>query len=453
MIAASHSGAGKTTVTAAVLHALVRRGMKVQPFKIGPDFIDPMYHEEIAHRPSINLDVWLMGEEGVRRTFHTWSSDADIAVIEAMGALYDGADGGDQGSAAHISRILGVPVIVVLDVYGMTRTTDAIMRGMLEFDPSIDLAGWVLNRVGSRTHADLIVNALPDQRRESIVGLVQSRAELEIGERHLGLVTVAENTTAAPARRVALDHAAADVDIDRLILIAQRARPVTPSTAGVSLHRVSGSGRARLAIARDEAFCFYYQENLRLLDLAGFDLIPFSPVHGDPLPEADAIYFGGGYPESFADQLAQNRRLAGQLQNAADAGTPIYAECGGLMYLGRSLVGFDGRTHTMAGVIPIDTAMDSTYLAIRYVEARTRHDSFFGPAGTLLRGQEFHQSRVVASDIEHNLYDVTTSSGETFPHGYLYRSVIASYLHLHFLTTPSALRHLATTASRASLLP
>ncbi|MEU2946459.1 cobyrinate a,c-diamide synthase [Nocardiopsis alba] len=454
MISATHSGAGKTTVTAAVLRALVRRGLDVRSFKVGPDFIDPMYHSEITGRPSVNLDVWMMGEDGVRRTFEAWSAGADIVVIEAMGALFDGADGTDEGSAAHVARLLGVPVLVVMDVWGMTRTASALMAGMSAFDPRVAPAGFVLNRVGGDTHTDLILRSLTGPQREAVVGALPADPLLEVEERHLGLVTTHENPDDPERRSRALGRAADRLDVDRLLALAARSRTPEPPAPVADSHdtdRTSTPPGPRLAIARDAAFCFYYEDNLRLLARAGFTLVPFSPLNGEPPPEAEAVYLGGGYPESFAAELAAAVESAAGLRAAAERGVPVYAECGGLLYLGRSLTGFDGSVHTMAGVLPLDCAMDPDHLAIRYVEARTRHASPLGPAGTVLRGQEFHRSRVVAADIEPDLYDVVSSAGERFVHGYRLGSVMGSYVHAHFAADPAPLEHLVA-AARARIV-
>jgi cobyrinic acid a,c-diamide synthase len=446
LIAATHSGAGKTTVASAVSRALRRRGLEVQPFKLGPDFIDPGYHAEAAGRPSINLDVWMMGERGVRQSYRRWSADSDIAVIEAMGALYDGQDGSGHGSAAHVAKLLGVPVVVVLDVWGMTRTAAAILDGLRAFDPALDIAGCVLNRVGSAKHAQMVVDALPPHLRRLVLGTIEHRPELGIPERHLGLVTVDENQAASGARGDAQARAGERLDLDRLVQLAGTAGPTAIAPAvGPPTKPV-----ARLAVARDQAFCFYYEENLLLLRAAGWELVPFSPTADPRLPtDTDAVYIGGGYPEAFATQLAANAPLAAELRQRATDGMPIHAECGGLIYLARTLTRHPGDRHAMAGVLPLDVVMDPAHLAIRYVEARTRTASPLGPAETTIRGQEFHQSRIAASDLPPTLYDLTTSDGQTHRDGYQLRNVTASYVHLHLASNPQVAGALLQTAIQA----
>jgi cobyrinic acid a,c-diamide synthase len=450
IVSATHSGAGKTTATASIIRGLRHSGLRVQPFKLGPDFIDPAYLTEAAGRPTVNLDLWMMGDDGVRRAFRRWSGDADIAVIEAMGALYDGEDGTESGSAAAVAKLLGLPVLVVLDAYGMTRTAGAILLGLREFDPDVRIAGCVLNRVGSTAHAEMISAALNEEQRKLVVGTIQREDALDIPERHLGLLTATENQGDVKLREQAQLRAGAELDLERIAAIAgasmPRDRPAIAESDGLACPRP----RARLALARDAAFCFYYEENLRLLTEAGFELVPFRPTQDSALPkDVDAVYLGGGYPESFGTELAANTSLTADLRQKATQGVPIYAECGGLLYLGRSLTGFDGARHAMSGLLPLETRMDSTYLAISYVEARTRSDSPLGPAGIVARGQEFHQSRIVGCEPMPTLFELTASRGPARRGGFLRGSLAASYVHLDFASCPELTTNLAASAFAA----
>jgi cobyrinic acid a,c-diamide synthase len=467
LISATHSGAGKTTVTGVVMAALRRRGLSVQPFKIGPDFIDAAHHAEVCDRPSINLDTWLHGEDGVRRSFERWSADADIAVIEAMGGLFDGVDGTGRGSPAELAKLLGVPVVVVLDVWGMTRTAAPILRGMRDFDSEVRIAGCVLNRVGSPGHATMVVDSLPDDVRGLVVGSVAASEDLAIPERHLGIVTVQELGASAAERAEARERAGADLDLDRIVEIAattEHERATTsdgPAAGSPAPARPTSDAppppshaeRLRMAIAQDEAFHFYYEENLELLRRAAFELVPFRPTADPSLPpDVDIVYLGGGYPESFAAELAANESLAAELRERVADGLPIFAECGGFIYLGRSLTGFDGETHAMAGVLPLDFTMDREHLSIAYVTATTAAESPLGPSGTVARGQEFHQSRIVASPsdpVEPDLYELTRSDDRRSRAGLARPNVAASYVHLHLASNPTVATNLAS-AARAS---
>ena len=421
-------------MTASVIQGLRESGLEVQPFKLGPDFIDAAYLTEAAGRPAINLDLWMMGADGVRRSFERRHDGAGIAVIEAMGALYDGADGIGEGSAAHLAELLGLPVLLVLDVAGMTRTAAPILAGLIEFDSSVEIAAVVLNRVGSPRHAEMVMSGLPTRLRDLVLGAIPRDVGLEIPERHLGLLTTEENAAARSSRAAAHKQASRYLDIER---VARTAMPGKTSETAPPVRRGHGPPTARLAVARDQAFCFYYEENLRLLSEAGFELVPFRPTVDCGLPDGvDAVYLGGGYPESFAAELAANRSLGAELRERTAAGMPLYAECGGLLYLARSLTGFDGSRQEMSGVLPLDIAMDREYLAISYVTARTSAPSLLGATGTTARGQEFHQSRITNAEIEATLYDLTTSDGKTSRNGFTQGNVVASYVHLHFSSAP-----------------
>jgi len=451
IISATHSGAGKTTVTRALITALNAKGLSVQPFKIGPDFIDPMYHSAIAGRPSVNLDFWMMGETGIRDVFMRWSQNADVAVIEAMGALFDGANGTNEGSAAHIAKILDIPVVIVMDVYGMTRTTAAIMDGIVSFDPDVKISGFILNRcgyMGSEVHRNLIKCAVGEKRWKHVLSVISSNKELEVAERHLGLITTYENSASSDIS--GLNRVAEQIDICKIFGFSLEANVREKPQFKMPSIR---PGSARLAVARDGAFCFYYEENLAALKAAGFEIVEFSPVKGDTLPhDTDAVYFGGGYPESFARELADNVNLAAQLRRAAELGMPVYGECGGMIYLGRSLTGFDGKTYPMSGVLPADFVMDSKYLKICYIELTTHRDSLLGPSGTVIRGQEFHQSRVTSSELPSDFYTAKTSDGNEFMDGYQYRNVVACYAHIYLNSCASAASNFVN-AARLKLLP
>ena len=433
LIAATHSGAGKTTATGVVLRALTDRGLSVQAFKHGPDFIDPGYHREITGTPSINLDLELMDADGIRDSFARWSAGADVSIVESMGALYDGTDGTERGSPAALAKLLDLPVLLIIDVWGMTRTAAAILDGMINFDPDVRIEGCILNRVGSAGHAQMIMDSLPERLRRLVIGHIVHQPDLEVEERHLGLLTVEENPTATTRRATAQRSAGRELDLSSLLPAVTPRRPAT-RTPSVGMREPT----ARLGIARDAAFCFSYEENLATLQQAGFELVPFSPIDDPQLPaDLDAIWLGGGYPESFAAALAGNVALADDLRKAANAGVPIHAECGGMLYLARSLTGFDGVRHPMVGLLPIDVIMDRGFLAIGYATGHTLHPSALGPPGTAVRGQQFHQSRIESADLTPNLFRVTDTTGATTTVGYRLGSVTASYLHLHFARTPA----------------
>jgi cobyrinic acid a,c-diamide synthase len=434
VVAGTHSGVGKTTVSLAVMGLLAERGYVVQPFKIGPDFIDAGYHRHAAGRPSVNLDLWMMGPAGIQETFARYFAQADVAVVEAMGGLHDGDDGTVEGSAACVAQLLQLPVVLVVDVWGMTTSAAAVIGGFESFDRSVDIRAVILNRPGSPRHVEMILRAMPEPMRCKVVGYLPASDHVAIAERHLGLVTPEENRQAPAALAAMVASARENVSVDHLIQrVAASRLPIVPPTRV----RAAPTRRVRIAVAEDAAFCFYYRENLRLLEQAGAELIPFSPIADSALPEGvGGVYLGGGYPESFAGRLASNRSMHESLAALTRAGGWIYGECGGLMYLGESLTGFDGCTYPMVGLLPVRSGMDRSHLAIRYVEVTTRTATPLGPAGLVARGQEFHQSRLLAVPDADPLYATCDSIGTHATEGFARERVVASYVHLYFGSNP-----------------
>jgi len=439
LISGTHSGVGKTTVSFAIMSILDEIGFDVQPFKVGPDFIDPGYHKLATGRESVNLDLWMMGLSNVRKSFAQFSAHRDVAVIEGMGALFDGEQGTERGSAAYLAKKLDVPILLVIDVWGMTRSATALINGFMSFDPHVRIAGIILNRAGSEGHYQMVLNSLPSRIRRLVLGYLLRSNHLSVPERHLGLLTLEENSEAFKVKDALLRSAKQTIDVKRLARVFN----IKKSTVSESLVNAKTSTRqVRVGIARDKAFCFYYMENLAMLEEAGAELLPFSPLDdANPPDDLDGLYLGGGYPESFPDVLSNNKNMRRKILELSRAGMPMYAECGGLMYMGRSLKNFDGQKYPMVSVLPIDTQMDKNYLAIKYVEIETTAETLLGPKGTKARGQEFHQSRLVSSHSENGCYKVTTNAGKVFSEGFKQANVLASYIHLHFKSNPSIPAH------------
>jgi cobyrinic acid a,c-diamide synthase len=378
VIAGTHSGCGKTTIASGLMGALTENGLRVQPFKTGPDFIDPTHHSVICRRTSRNLDPFMMGEAGVLRTFASASGDADIAVIEGAMGLFDGIDGTDFSSTAHVARILRAPVILVVDAYAASRSVHAVVRGFQDFDPHIHIAGIIFNRIATGKHRDMIA----EEEFVPALGWIPHQRGSEVDSRHLGLVMGHESGTMGTFGKIIRESC----DIDAMLDVARNAPvlavPQTTKTPAVNKWAVIG-------VARDDAFCFYYQDNLDRLTRAGAEIQFFSPME-DTLPEMDALYIGGGYPELHARKL-EDSRCRHSIYNMAEKGMPIYGECGGLMYLCRSVT--IDREYQMAGVLPASVEMTKTIQALGYVKG-----SYSGQhglwAGTVsLRGHEFHYSR------------------------------------------------------------
>jgi len=424
MIAGSASGVGKTTIAIGVMGALGRRGLSVAPFKTGPDYIDPGYHLAVTGSPSRNLDTWLTSPEVAVDIYNRGSSMAEVAVIEGAMGLFDGRSGaGDQCSSAEIARLTGSAVLLVVDCARMARSLAPVLAGFAAFDSRVDIAGAILNNVGSASHAAV----LEDAAREAgvpVFGVVPRRADLGLSSRHLGLVTAGEqDDSLSEVLDHIVDHVEANVDIDGL-----RRLSLGVSTAPASL---VAQNRARLAVARDEAFSFYYADSLDALAAAGAELVYFSPLRDDMLPECDGLYLGGGYPEIHAAQLEANASMRSSVAAAIGDGLPTYAECGGLVYLCQS-VEVDGARKAMAGVLPMAARMTARRQALGYVEAVARQGNLlFGP-GERVHGHEFHWSTVEWQD-DRLAYDCYSSrERQPKPDGYAGRNLLASYVHIHF---------------------
>ena len=444
ILAAPHSGSGKTTIAAGLIAALTARGLRVAPFKVGPDYIDPSFHAQAAGQPCHNLDAWMLGEDALRELFLRRTRDADIAVIEGVMGLFDGVAGHDEtGSTAHIARLLSAPVVLVLDAQAIARTAAAVVKGLCEFDARVNVAGVIFNRVGSPTHARMLREAVEGQTKVRVLGALPRAEALNLPERHLGLMPAAEHDIRAWLQ-AARSHVEAGVDVDAVLTLA-RAYPHQP-TLGFTAHQATAQPPVSaqpdpplIAVARDEAFSFLYPDNLELLEAAGARLAFFSPLHDASLPDgAGALILCGGFPELYAAPLAANTAMRAAIAQAAADGLPIYAECGGLMYLCEALVDQAGDVHPMCGVLPGRSLM-TPRLTLGYRVARAVRDNWLWRTGETIRGHEFHYStwQMPASAPE-PVYALlpTAYQSETRHEGAQVRNVIASYVHLHFLAKP-----------------
>lgn len=431
VLAGTASGVGKTSLAVGIMAALRARGRSVAPFKAGPDYIDPTYHGLAAGRPSRNLDSWLLPPANLLTLFQRAAAASDLALVEGGMGLFDGrSGGGEAGSTAELAKLLRAPVVLVLDVGKQARSAAAVARGFQTFDPTLDLAGFILNRVGSARHADLVKREVEAVTGRPVLGALPKSAEVELPERHLGLIPSSELGRAEAVVGRLGELVAEHLDLDTLLRLAE-ATPPPPVEVDELFPTEPRQPSRRLAVARDEAFSFYYEDNLDLLAAHGAELAPFSPLRDEALPAgADGLYLGGGFPELFAERLAANRPLLEDLRRAAGAGLPIYAECGGLMYLAEQLTDFNGARHTMAGLLPCQVAMTEQRMALGYVKLRTRRDTLLSAAGRELRGHEFHWSRLSAGAELADAYDVLEPSQRR--EGFASTKLLASYVHLHF---------------------
>lgn len=442
IVAGGASGSGKTTVSIGLMAALKRRGLTVQPFKAGPDYIDPIHHSIVCGRPSYNLDTWMMGADGVRDAYVRIMSGADVGVIEGVMGLYDGKDGSnEEGSTAHLAKVLDIGVILVIDACRMARSIAALVSGFESFDPGVKIAGVILNRVGSERHFAILKEALEKYCRAKVIGYMPHVEDVIIPERHLGLVIPDENTLEG-------DHTVIErlvTLIEKYIDLGEVLKLRTEITTGGSDEVVFStpsqiSDPPRIAVAYDSAFCFYYPQNLDILRSLGAEIAFFSPMTSKSLPEqTTGIYFGGGYPELYAHSLEANSPLRNEIRDFAMKGMPVYAECGGLMYLGKYLSDMGGKTFEMAGVFPWTSKMFPKLRSLGYREVTAREMCPFLEKGQKIRGHEFHYSDITPVKETGRAYRITGGKG-WFEEGYLYMNTLASYVHLHFASNPGFAR-------------
>lgn len=433
IIAGGTSGSGKTTVSIGLMAALKRRGLIVQPFKAGPDYIDPIHHSIVCGRPSYNLDTWMMGADGVRDAYIRAMSGADIGIIEGVMALYDGKDGSnEEGSTAHLAKVLDIGVILVIDACRMARSIAALVSGFESFDPGVKIAGVILNKVGSERHFAILKEALEKYCRAKVIGYMPHVEDVIIPERHLGLV-IPDETHTVIERLVTL--------IEKYIDLNEVLKPGTEITTGGSYgvnfstpSQISDS--PRIAVAYDSAFCFYYPQNLDILRNLSAEIVFFSPMTSKSLPEQTAgIYFGGGYPELYAGSLEANSPMRNEIREFAMKGMPVYAECGGLMYLGKYLNDMEGKTFEMAGVFPWTSKMFPKLRSLGYREVTAMEICPFLEKGQKIRGHEFHYSDITPVEETGRTYRITGGKNQ-IEEGYLYMNTLASYVHLHFASNP-----------------
>ncbi|HIK27090.1 MAG: cobyrinate a,c-diamide synthase [Oscillatoriaceae bacterium SKW80] len=445
VIAGDRSETGKTTITLALLAYLKQRGFSVQSFKVGPDYIDPMFHHYITARPCRNLDPLLTSEKYIQECFARHAAEAEFALVEGVMGLFDGVSNKtfypesearlqlktDFASTAHVARLLNLPVVLVIDCSRLSGSVAAIASGYSSLDPTINLAGVVLNRVGSARHRELLLEAL-EPLQLPVLGVLRRQDNITIPNRHLGLIPTAE----LPNLKELLDKlaciAAECFDWQRLLpLLRIGTLPKLPQTEEEELQKKGDT--IRIAIARDAAFNFYYQDNLDALESLGAELIFWSPLTDTHLPEnVQGLYFGGGFPEIFAAELSNNIAARSAVHSAIQAGMPTYAECGGLMYLCEKLVDFQGQVHAMTGILPT-TAVMSDRLILGYRQATALQNTPLLLSGTTIWGHEFHRSHLTKSP-PNPLYQTWGLAKQNSPigEGWQLYQLHASYIHLHW---------------------
>ncbi|MDV2989413.1 MAG: cobyrinate a,c-diamide synthase [Dehalogenimonas sp.] len=452
VIAGTSSGVGKTTIATGIAYALKRRALKVQPFKCGPDYIDPGYLSIAAGRDCHNLDTWMLPEDHVKELFAYFNRTSDLAIIEGVMGLFDGhrASAGTS-STAHIAKVTDSPVILILNVAKMGQSAAALAYGFAHYDPDVKIAGIILNQVGSPSHLETVKGAIEQNCGIPVIGSLAKNAGLTLPERHLGLVPAVERNDNSGFLDQLGDLIESTIDLDRLIEIAGQAPEFYPPETPVLFPADPQPVRCRMAVAKDEAFNFYYQANIELLRAWGAEITYFSPVADTSLPAGtEGVYIGGGFPEVFLKELEDNTSMKESIKAAVAAGLPVYAECGGLMYLTQGIVDFEGQSHDMIGLLPGLCRMQGKLQRLGYTEAEVLKESPVAERGQQLRGHMFHWSHLDTPDENSAAYHVVEPKKQL--EGFVLgpgNNLLASYLHLHFGSDARMAKHFVDRCARS----
>ncbi|RZB29601.1 MAG: cobyrinic acid a,c-diamide synthase [Desulfobacteraceae bacterium Eth-SRB1] len=460
VVAGIHSGCGKTTIAMGLMAVLKRRGMNVAPFKVGPDFIDPGFHKQICDRPSRNLDGWMLSKEYNKEVFYKGSHSCDVAIVEGVMGLFDGYDGrSEAGSTAEMAKWLSLPVLLIVDARSMARSAAAMVYGFENFDRELKWAGVVLNRLGSNTHLRYIREAFEGHVDIPLIGGIKKEDGLNLPERHLGLVTQDEN----PLSPDYIDHLADLIEDSLNLNMLMDNLPELDIPKFFQRQETRQKNSVRIGVARDEAFCFYYQDNFELLEKYGAELVFFSPLRDRSLPpDINGLYLGGGYPELFAEKLSRNKSLMEEIKKLGDNGFPIYAECGGFMYLTEGIEDKSLNYYSMAGIFPVKIMMLDRLKALGYREITLKAFNLLGKPGEKIRGHEFHYSEIkeitgkMDPVVDHNgvtlVYKLSDRPGlKIREEGYMKKNVLGSYVHLHFGSKPQIAENFVRFLDESSL--
>ncbi len=429
VMAGERSGVGKSTITVGILLALKARGLTAQPFKVGPDFLDPMHHSILMDRKSRNLDTWMF-PGAVKELFVRNSQGADMAVIEGVMGMYDGFDGiSEEGSTAHLAKTLDAPVILVLNAQASARSLGAVALGFQEYDRKVNVAGVIFNNVAGERHLEMLESSL---RGVESLGGVFTVEKASLSSRHLGLVPAEEDFDSERYDEIR-KMVEARIDMDRLIEIAKTAGPVESQASNLFPAKKE---IATIGVAKDSAFNFYYEDNLDILRSHGARIEFFSPMSGE-VPDVDGLYFGGGYPEVFAQGLAASAKVREKVRRMSEDGMAVYAECGGMMYACKTLRTLDGKDHPMTGIFDARVEMTAKLQALGYVETKVLKDCVLSPKGGAARGHVFHYSHVAETTETEFAYDLDKQKGILKNlDGFVRGNSLASYTHLHFGSCP-----------------
>jgi len=432
VIAAPASGSGKTTFSMGLMASFCRKGFKVQPFKVGPDYIDPAFHTAITGRNSINLDGWMLEDTYIRQMFESYSKGADLCIVEGVMGLYDGyGDDPLKGSTAGIARVLDAPVILVMNAQGMAATASAVLYGLKEFG-RVNIAGVVINKPSSPNHYRTVKQAIEKHTGIKVVGFLPKQDGIELKSRHLGLVQSSETENLSGITDLLADLIGENVDLDLLINIAKE---TSSWECGKLCLEHCESAKIKIAVASDKAFSFYYHENLEILKRLGAELVYFSPIQDEALPkDISGVYIGGGYPEVFAEEVSANTALMQDIREKADQGLPIYAECGGYMYLNKNFKNEKEEIFPFVGIFDGESMMTKSLQNFGYLELQGLTDTVLFQKGEKIRAHEFHRSLILRNDEDFCIRGekVKNSQNINWHCGRKYKNVFGMYPHIYF---------------------
>ncbi|PWW32079.1 cobyrinic acid a,c-diamide synthase [Cytobacillus oceanisediminis] len=440
VIAGTGSGVGKTTLTIGLMSALKSRGLEVQGFKCGPDYIDPSYHTAVTGRPARNLDSWMLREETVRDIYVRGSKGADISIIEGVMGFFDGKNPRtNAGSTAEISMITESPVILVVNCASMARSAAAIVKGFQMLAEGPNIVGVIANKVGSEGHYRIVKTAIEQECSIPVIGYLQRELDIEIPERHLGLIPSIERGELQPFFQQLGELAEKTIDIDEIIKLS-KANVLQGDSASL-FEKENSEKSVRIAVAKDAAFNFYYPENLEMLQAAGAELVYFSPLAGEDLPpNVDGLYIGGGFPEEYAHRLSVNMEVKISIKEAVESGLPTLAECGGYMYLTEAITTTEQHEYSMVGIIPGKVKMQPKLAALGYREVTGEPGNFLLAENIQARGHEFHYSTFETNETENHAYSSKGMRGQK-KEGFMKYNLVAGYTHIHFASCPELVQN------------
>ncbi len=432
IISGVRGGSGKTTVSLATISNLIRKGLRVIPFKKGPDYIDTAWLSFFAKNPCYNLDPFMIPEDKIIYSFIRHFA-GDIAVIEGNRGIHDGMDATGSMSTARLAKLLDAPVILVVDCTKITRTAAALVLGCMHLDRDVMIKGVILNQVSSKRHESVIKESIERYCTIPVLGSIPRLSHNEIPERHMGLTPFYEFQDVERIK-VLMERLGEYIDIDGILRIAMDVKPIR--LVDIKVTRDMDTLDVAIGIVRDSAFQFYYEENIESLKDMGARIVEINALENKSLPDIDCLYIGGGFPETNALRLAENREFINSLRKSIESGLPVYAECGGMMYLGRSIVIKDKR-YPMAGILPVDFKINSYPVAHGYTILEVSDENPFYPSGTIIRGHEFHYSGEIGFDNLRMCFTMKRGKGiRDSMDGIVYKNILATYTHVHAYGTP-----------------